>query len=57
MDPLFCYGSYHELKQSDLYAHPSEADSEKLHKIFNRLVAHIAYNYVYQSVSLYTCNF
>ena len=35
-DPLFWLGLRRSLEQSDLYAHPSEVDSEKLLKRFNR---------------------
>ena len=38
MEPLFCAGFCRELEHNDLYAHPSEADSEKLLKRFNRWV-------------------
>ena len=36
MEPLFCAGFCRELEHDDLYAHPSEADSEELLKRFNR---------------------
>ena len=42
MDPLFWYGCRHDLNQSDLYAHPSEADSQKLHLDFDRSVASLS---------------
>ena len=38
MEPLFCAGFCRELKHNDLYAHPSEADSEELLKRFNQWV-------------------
>ena len=41
VDPLFWIGCCRSLEQSDLYAHPSEADSEKLLKTFNKYCAHI----------------
>jgi len=36
LDPLFWLGLRRSLEQTDLYAHPSEADSEKLLKKFNK---------------------
>ena len=36
VDPLFWLGLCRSLNQSDLYAHPSEADSEKLLNKFNK---------------------
>ena len=33
---LLRHGFNHDLKQSDLFAHPSEADSEKLHREFTK---------------------
>ena len=39
LDGIFCIGRRRDLQQSDLYAHPSEADSEKLLKQFNRSVS------------------
>jgi len=36
LDPLFWVGLRRSLDQADLYAHPSEADSERLLKMFNK---------------------
>jgi hypothetical protein len=36
MEPLLCAGFCRELEHNDLYAHPSEADSEELLKRFNQ---------------------
>ena len=36
VDPLFWVGFRRTLNQSDLYAHPGEADSEKLLNRFNK---------------------
>ncbi len=36
VDPLLWFGCRHTLEQSDLYAHPQEADSERLLGRFNR---------------------
>ena len=38
LDALFCLGCRRDLNQSDLYAHPDEADSEKLERSFKKLV-------------------
>ena len=39
MEPLFFVGFRRELRHDDLYAHPSETDSEKLLERFNQWVA------------------
>lgn len=36
LEPLFWLGFQRELDYSDLYVHPSEADSERLLQRFNR---------------------
>ena len=33
------YGFNHHLEISDLYTHPSEADSEKLHRMFSKYIS------------------
>ena len=38
LEPLFWLGCQRELDYSDLYVHPSEADSERLLQRFNRYV-------------------
>uniref|UniRef100_A0A1X7USF3 ABC transporter domain-containing protein n=1 Tax=Amphimedon queenslandica TaxID=400682 RepID=A0A1X7USF3_AMPQE len=38
VDPLFCLGSKRSLEFNDLYAHPSEADSNYLLNKFNNIV-------------------
>ena len=40
VDALFCLGCCRSLNHSDLYAHPSEADSKKLQRKFERYVFH-----------------
>ncbi len=59
-DPLFWLGARRPLEQDDLYAHPQEADSEKLLRQFNRWVCwsmtgHSCWN-LYCMAAYFHCN-
>ena len=52
---LLRHGCHDDLEHTDLFAHPSEADSEKLHRKFNKYVQTLGSVHNFYLVALHVC--